>query len=417
MPTVVLACNQLGMGGTERGMATQAFALNRDAFDVGILAVHDSGPLMPALEAGGLRVDVADGQPDRLQELLRGVDVVIQLRPGAAAPLLPAACRAAGVPHIVDWNIFGQVDRSSDESQFACHLFISKTTELRYRGWVEDHSPEFHNRHRVQYLPINPALHDRAPDAREARLRLGLDPDRPVVGRAGRPADVKWRNLLVDMVPGLLRAVPDAQLMFVGATPAKIRRLRRRGVLDRCVLIEQKPDEDLVATSYAACDVFVSASEIGESQGLALLEAMSMGVPVVTCSTPWADNAQLEFVEHGRTGLIANHPRPFAEAVAALLLDPDLRHRLGAGARNAVSRQFDPHSQARQLERLVAGLLSDGRVPSEWAPSPAAVDAFAPEYARRIGLEYRPLRPLERLDAERARFGERAARAMRSLRA
>ena len=163
------------------------------------------------------------------------------------------------------------------------------------------------------------------------RRLLGLDPQPPCGGCTGRPVDIKWRNLLVDMVPPLLREVPEAQLVFVGATPSKIRRLRRLRVLDRCTLLEPTLDEDRLAAFYAACDVFVSASEIGEAQGMANLEAMAFGVPVVTCSMPWADNAQVEFVEHGRTGLIANHPRPFAEAVAALLLDAGLRHRLGSG--------------------------------------------------------------------------------------
>jgi glycosyltransferase involved in cell wall biosynthesis len=203
------------------------------------------------------------------------------------------------------------------------------------------------------------------------------------------------------------------QLLFVGTTPGKVERLRRLGILDRCTLLDQTLDEDRLAAYYAACDVFVSATEIGEAQGLANLEAMSFGVPVVTCSTPWADNAQVEFVEHGRTGLIANHPRPFAEAVAALLLDPELRHRLGAEARDAVCRHFDPATQARQLERLFTGLLGDGRMPSEWSPSPAEVDDFASEVARRAGLQLRPLRPRERLEAEAARLRERAARTLR----
>ena len=136
---------------------------------------------------------------------------------------------------------------------------------------------------------------------------------------------------------------------------------------------------------------------------------MSFGVPVVTCSMPWADNAQVEFVEHGRTGLIANHPRPFAEAVAELLLDAKQRDRLGANARATVCEQFDPRTQARQLERLFTGLLNEGRVPSQWAPSLADVDAFAPEYARRATLQYRPLRPRERVEAQATRLRERAA--------
>lgn len=394
-------------------MATQALALDRQRFDVRILGVHGSGPRHKLFEAAGLPVAVGNGQFDRLVELLRGVDVVVHLRRGDAAPLLPAACRRAAVAHLIDWNIFGQVDRSPDEPKFACHLFTSKTTQLRYRLRVGDQSARFHYRHRVHYLPVDLALCDRAPDRADAKRRFGLDPDRPVVGRGGRPVDVKWRNLLVDMVPDLVRAVPDVQLLLAGATAAKLRRLRRRGVLDRCTLVEQTLDEDRLAAFYAACDVLASASEIGETQGLANLEAMSLGVPVITCSTPWADNAQVEFVEHGRAGLVANHPRSFAEAVAALLLDAELRERLGANARSAVCRQFDPQAQARQLERLFTSLISEGRVPSEWAPSPADVDAFGHEYRRRVGLQHRPLRRGERVEAAASRLRERLARPMR----
>ena len=413
MPSVVLACNALGVGGTERGMTTQALALDRTRFDVRILGVSGSGPQKRVLEAAGLAVQLGEGRLETLVDLVRGADVVVHLRQGNADPLLPAACRRAGVPHVVDWNVFGQVDRSADEPRFACHLFISKTMQLRYRAWAGHDGPGFHDRHRVHYLPVDPALSQRAPNRADACRLLGLDPDRPVVGRTGRPVDIKWRNLLVDMVPHLLREVPDAQLAFVGTTPAKVKRLRRLGVLEQCTLIEPTLEEDRLAAFYAACDVFVSASEIGEAQGLANLEAMSFGVPVVTCSMPWADNAQVEFVEHGRTGLIANHPRSFAEAVAALLVDSRLRERLGAQARSTVARRFDPAVQARQLERLFTSLLSMGKLPAEWTPSPAEVDSFAAEYERRARLQYRPLHWRERVEAESTRLRERVTRSAR----
>ena len=415
MPEVVLACNQLGMGGTERGMALQARVLRDSDLDLRIASVGGAGPLRGVLEQAGLRVDVANHDLSRLTDIIRGADIVVHLRPGDAAPLLPEACRRARIPHMIDWNMFGQVDRSADEPGFACHLFISKTIALRYRERVRDHGAAFHDRHRVQYLPVDPRLRELAPDRERACARFGLDPQRPVVGRGGRADDTKWRNLLVDMIPLVIREVPDAQLLLVGATPAKVKRLQRRGVLDRCVLVDQQPDEELIAASYSACDVFVSASEIGESQGLAILEAMSLGVPVVTCSTPWADNAQIEFVEHGRSGLIANHPRPFAEAVAAVLQDRTLRDRLGTGARAAVSSQFDPVRLARQLEQLFTSILSGAPAPADWSPSPEDVEAFATEYARRQRLQYRPLSPLERLEAKRARLWETVDRMRRRL--
>ena len=406
---VVFASNALGIGGTERGLVAQAMALRGGRVVPRAVGILEGGVRQEALEAAGIRVDVAGGDPGRLAELLAGADVVIVMRQGIAEPLLPGAVRRAGVPHLVEWSQFGHRDRSSDERAFACHLFVSQMIELRYREKIRDDSPAFHDRHRVQYLPIDMTLRERAPERSAAKAALGLDPERPVVGRVGRAADAKWRDLLVDMVPELLRLAPEAQVVFVGATPAKRRRLTRLGVIDRCRLLEPTADEERLATITAACDISVGAARIGESLGLANLEAMSLGIPVVTCSTPWADNAQVEFVEHGVTGLIANHPRPFAEAVATLLGDDELRERLGRAAAALVAERFDVGALSAQLERLCVSLADDGRVPDEWNPGPEAVEAFASEYERRKRLELRPLTRGERLQAQVARRRERLA--------
>jgi glycosyltransferase involved in cell wall biosynthesis len=405
---VVFATNALGLGGTERGLVAQATAIRSDRIRPRAVGVLAGGPRAAALERAGLRVDVAGGDDERLVEILTGADVVIVLRQGIEEPLLPAAARRAGVRHLVEWNMFGHRDRSPDERGFACHLFISQMIELRYREMVGQRGPGFHQRHRVQYLPVDETLRRLAPDRAEAKKALGLDPGRPVVGRVGRAADAKWRDLLVDMVPHLLRLAPQAQVMFVGTTPAKRSRLRRRGVLNRCLLLEPTTDEEL-ATITAACDVSVGASRIGESQGLANLEAMSFGIPVVTCSTPWADNAQVEFVEHGVTGLIANHPRPFAEAVATLLHDDELRGRLGRAGARLVSERLSLGALTTQLERLCISLAEEDRVPDEWDPSPEAVEEFSREYARRSALQFRSLGRAERFQAGLARRRERLA--------
>jgi hypothetical protein len=180
-------------------------------------------------------------------------------------------------------------------------------------------------------------------------------------------------------------------------------------VLERCLLLEPTTDEGRLATMTAACDVSVGASRIGESLGLANLEAMSLGIPVVTCSTPWADNAQVEFVEHGVTGMIANHARPFAEAVATLLHDDELRGRLGESAARLVRERFDLGQLTAQLERLCITLADEGRVPDEWEPGAQAVESFGREYERRSALEFRPLSRTERVGAELARRRERLA--------
>ena len=405
---VAFVTNALTLGGTEKMLVSCATRIDRERFDAHVVGVLELGPRAEELAAAGIPVTCAEGDGARLAELLRGTDLVHVFRHGIAEPIVPAACREAGVRRLVETNVFGSVDASEDERQFDCHLFMSKMTLLRYRNKVRDRSPAFHGRHRVLSAPIeHRALGRQAPSRTDARRQLGLHPDRPVVGRVGRAADLKWRRLIVDMVPHVLAIEPQAQVLLVGATPAKVARLRKLGVLDRCVLHDPSPDDARLATFYAACDVFASAAEIGESQGIAIGEALGFEVPVVTSSTPWADNAQVEFVEHGRTGWLASHPRSFAEAVADLLRDGERRASFGRAGREDVERTLSPDDVGPRLDGLYGELLGDGPARA-WEPGPREIDAFARDYRRRAYAEFRPLTLRERGEVRAARLRERA---------
>jgi glycosyltransferase involved in cell wall biosynthesis len=315
---------------------------------------------------------------------------------------------------MVDGNMFGAVDRSSDEPVFACHLFVSQMCFLRYRDRVGA-PPGFDHRHRVGYLPIDAArLRSLACDRQAAKAALGFAPDTPVVGRFGRATDLKWRDLLIDMAPRLIELVPRVQLLYVGMTPSIQRRAGRRNVLEHVRAHPVVANEATLARLYSACDVVVNASAIGESLGLAAAEAMALGVPVVTCSTPWADNAQVEIVDHGVTGWVANHARPFAEAVADLLNHDGRRRSFGAAGADKVERLMDPARLTQQLERLYDHHLGIGTEPVEWSPSYADVLEFGHEYRARVAREFRPLTLRERAEAQLERTKDRARQARSS---
>jgi glycosyltransferase involved in cell wall biosynthesis len=381
-----------------------------------VVTARASGPREAEVRAAGLPFDCAHGDEAALAGLLRGADVVHVFRSGGREPLVPAAAKAAGVPVLVETNIFGQVDPTADEAAFAMHLFISKMCALRYRRRLGLDGPEFHARHRVLPLPVDvERLVALAPSREEAKRRLGLDPARPVVGRLGRADDLKWRRLLVSMLPRLLERVPETQVLYVGTTPAKLRDLDRLGLLDQVRIPPPVLDPEQLATYYRACDVLVGAASIGESGGVAMAEAMALGIPVVTCSTPWVDNGQIELVEHGVDGLVANHPAPFADAVAELLRDDALRERLGTAAARKIAERYALAPLTRQLEELYRALLA-GEAPRAWLPSDAEVDAFAGDYDERLTRSTRPLTDGEERDARRERRREQRGRATGALR-
>ena len=93
------------------------------------------------------------------------------------------------------------------------------------------------------------------------------------------------------------------------------------------------PDTDAVRDEYRAADVFCLPS-LQEGFGIAFLEAMASGLPIVACRS----TAVPEVVPDGEAGLLVppDDPKALARALIRLLRDPLLRRRMGeAGMRKA----------------------------------------------------------------------------------
>lgn len=127
---------------------------------------------------------------------------------------------------------------------------------------------------------------------RAARARLGLPQDAFVVGGVGRLAATKRFGTLVQAVA----ALPDAHLLLVGEGPERAGLLRlaaQRGAERRTLLpgaCEDPPGSGAAPGSdlpslLAAMDVFVSTSP-EEAFGLAVVEALAAGLPVLHAACP-----------------------------------------------------------------------------------------------------------------------------------
>jgi glycosyltransferase involved in cell wall biosynthesis len=115
-----------------------------------------------------------------------------------------------------------------------------------------------------------------------------------------------------------------------------------------------------LAEAYRGAAVAVFAP-YGEEFGLAPLEAMASGVPVVA----WRDGGLQETVVDGDSGYLVSDPVTFRQRVRLLLHDPARRRRFGEAAR-ARAEQFSWQRTATEMERVCQRLAG---LPS---PAPAA---------------------------------------------
>ncbi|MET9621364.1 MULTISPECIES: glycosyltransferase family 4 protein [unclassified Streptomyces] len=190
------------------------------------------------------------------------------------------------------------------------------------------------------------------------RERLGLS-DRPVVVCVSRLVPRKGQDTLILAMPEILRRVPDAVLLIVGGGPYEddLRRLAREtGVAGSVRFTGAVPWEELPA-HYGAGDVFAMPCRTRrggldvEGLGIVYLEASATGLPVVAGDSGGAPDAVLD----GETGWVVRGgiPEESADRIATLLLDPELRRRMGERGRRWVEDRWRWDLLAERLRELL----------------------------------------------------------------
>jgi UDP-glucose:(heptosyl)LPS alpha-1,3-glucosyltransferase len=193
------------------------------------------------------------------------------------------------------------------------------------------------------------------PDARQ-RLRdeLGLP------GRATLCLMVA-RNPMRKGLPTVLRALAqlpdDVHLLVVGANAAARECAGREpeSVARRVHLVAET---SRVEPYYRAADIFVHPT-LNDSFGMAPLEAMSFGLPVILSPAPWCGFAQ--YVEAEHSALLLSHPEradELARGIERLRGDDALCDRLRHGAEAVLARHSWPEA-ARGFLALYREILRE----------------------------------------------------------
>jgi glycosyltransferase involved in cell wall biosynthesis len=153
-----------------------------------------------------------------------------------------------------------------------------------------------------------------------------------------------WRKggtALLSAFGRLHRLYPEARLTIVSSVKPEELGVELNGI----ELIDSLPRETIYSSIYPNTDVFMLPS-LAEGYGMAAVEAMSFGLPVIASN----QGALPELVKEGETGLLA---RPgdadeLFEAMSALMANAPLRRRLGMAGRRVFEAEhaFEVTNQA-----------------------------------------------------------------------
>lgn len=234
----------------------------------------------------------------------------------------------------------------------------------------------------VHVLPPAPRPWATIPSREEARLRLDLPLDAPVVLCLARfPKRSKYGK--TEMVITLLRVLAelpqDVVLLLVGDNgPGRGQvedNIARLGLGERVRLVGTKERQRLMGSIsnedvpwfYAAADVYAYPHPL-DQPWLSVIEAQACGRPVVTMRN---ESSEL-WIRHDETGLLAADVAQFRGYLGALLSDAERREAMGRAAYESFTAH---HSMEHQIDRIEALLLGRGETAGESGSAPAAQHA------------------------------------------
>ena len=176
----------------------------------------------------------------------------------------------------------------------------------------------------------------------EARRNLGLEAGRPVVGTTARLTEAKGIHHALSAFAHVQHRHRSAKLVVFGDGPERARLGELAvalGVEKNVVFAGYRAD---VRELLPALDAFVFPT-LKEAMGIAVVEAMLAGVPVVAHRVGWVP----EVVKEGTGYLVdVGDEDSLARRVADLLYDEDLRGRMGSAAREWAATEFDARRMA-----------------------------------------------------------------------
>lgn len=298
-----------------------------------------------------------------LLSVIRATGILRELRPdllhahtARAAWLGGFAARRAGVPAIVTRRMDRRVRPGwrtqwvyRDLTRAAAAISDSVAGALLEGGVARERIVVIHS-------SIDPAAYQATGGRAQLRAELGADENELVVLTLGALVRRKGLDVLFAALEKLAQEglAPAVWIAGDGEERVALEALARERSLTRVQFLGRRSD---VADLLHAADLFAMPSR-REGLGVAALEALACGCPVVASRV----GGLAEVIEDGVSGLLVapEDPAALAEALAALIRDPQQRVRFAAEGHARIDARYRADAMVAAYEALYRRVLADG---------------------------------------------------------
>lgn len=191
-----------------------------------------------------------------------------------------------------------------------------------------------------------------SPEAECAALRekLGFTEGDFVCGISARMEPYKGHSYLVETAKAVCALRPEAKFLVMGTGTSyeeTVQLAREAGLDGKMVFTGFVTD---VVPYYSIMDLSLNCSWGTEATSLALIEAMSLGLPAVV--TSFGGNPGV--IEDGVNGFLVpeKDSAAMAEAIVRIMNDRELYEKLSAGAEKRFGEKFTARAMTAQLENV-----------------------------------------------------------------
>lgn len=191
--------------------------------------------------------------------------------------------------------------------------------------------------------------------ADDIRKKHNIKDSELIVGMVARYAPQKGHGFLIEALSEILKEVPNVKLYFAGHDEKGIKEsledyAEQIGVAKNIIFDDFNPDPVSLMSQF---DIF-ALSSLWEGFGLVLLEAMSVGKPIIATNV----GPIPEIIRDGKDGFLVppKDSKKLAEKIILLLKDKNLREKMGEAGKERL-KDFSIERMVKETESVYDDLL------------------------------------------------------------
>ena len=168
--------------------------------------------------------------------------------------------------------------------------------------------------------PIKCDAFNRASDEKikEFKQTYGIPQNAFVIGRIGQADIGSWSTYIVNVFDQLIKTYPKAYLLLVNPPLEIVEKGKQSRNKSQIICIPKIIGDKKLSIAYSSMDIMLHILPKGETFGIVIAESILCETPVITLSTPWFNNSQVEVVKNGIGGYVVNNKKNLIKVINKL---------------------------------------------------------------------------------------------------